>query len=141
MSVSNQQYLFKDHLAHAISGMYQGDLVISETDRPETVSVKVEPLSDLLVRVSFEYDGLQISLRGILSEEGGDVHMIIQELVTDDFILNGVRGFLCQKPNVHGGYISQLSGFYFHILFNHFSGPYQEFYFFGKPTSHQAIAV
>ena len=124
-----------------VAGNYAGEIVISDVEEPEQILVQVEPLSDVLVRVRFEANNEKVELRAILSEDEEDIHMIIQEKVTDDFILNGVKGFLCKKPNVHGGYISKLDGFYFHILFNHFNGKYREYYFFGIPTGKQAVAV
>lgn len=133
--------MIKEQLSERLAGIYRGDLVASDSRGFMQAVVVVETLSDLLVKISFEYADEVVEMRAILSEENGDIHLIIQEKVTDDFILNGVRGFLCQKPNVHGGYINELNGFYFHVLFNHFSGPYQEFYFFGKPTAVQAYAV
>ena len=129
-----------DQMSEMLAGVYRGDLVASDRNDPIETTITVEALSDVLVRVIFEYQGKEISMRAILSEGDGDIHMIIQEKVTERYILNGVRGFLCQKPNVHGGYINELDGFYFHILFNHFSGPYQEYYFFGRPVPSQALA-
>lgn len=128
-------------LSARLVGYYQGDIVVSDFDNPKSAVIQVEALSDILVRISLHLNEQKIELKAILSEESGDVHMIIQEKVTDDYILNGVRGFLCQKPNIHGGYLSKLDGLYFHVLFNHFSGKYREVYFFGKPTHMQAIAV
>jgi hypothetical protein len=131
----------QSELSNRIAGNYQGNLVVSDIKHPIQTTVKVEPLSDLIVRISFEIQDELMELRAILSEEGEDIHMIIQEKVTDDYISNGVRGFLCNKPNIHGGYLERLQGFYFHILFNHFSGKYREYYFFGKAANIQAIAV
>jgi hypothetical protein len=131
----------QQELSSLITGVYNGQMVISDIQQPIQVTALVEPLSDSLVRLTFDMEDRTVHFRAILSEESGDVHMIIQEKVTDDYILNGVRGFLCQKPNIHGGYIKRLRGFYFHLLFNHFSGKYRECYFFGKASNLQAIAV
>jgi hypothetical protein len=119
-------------LSSKLATHFIGDLVVSYAKGHVEVPVQIRSLSDILIKVSFTYKDQLISMRAILSEESNDVHMVIQEKVTEQYILNGVSGFLCQKPNIHGGYIDQLKGMYFHILLNHFSGPYQEFYFFGK---------
>jgi hypothetical protein len=135
-----EEYLPRE-LSYKLSGKYHGSVVVTDIHNPIDIIVNVDILSEALVKVSFEIQNQLIEFRAILSESADDIHMIIQEKVTNDYILNGVRGFLCKKPNVHGGMIGELQGFYFHILSNHFDGKYREFYFFGKKSFQQPVAI
>lgn len=137
----NSKQISHAEIAEKLSGVYNGEIVFSDKVESLSVLVYVEVLSDVVVSVTFSTGDRKHSFSAILSEEQRDVHMIIQKKITEEYILNGVTGFLCKKPNIHGGYISDLQGFYFHILLNHFNGSYLEIYFFGKESHIQAIAV
>lgn len=124
----------KEDLAHQLKGTYEGDFVSSLSDDVTSLTVSVTRLSDLLVKVSFVYHGIPVIFRAMLSEHKEGTLMLIQERITENYILNGVNGFLYRKKNVHGGFVSNLESFYFHLRFDLFESKQQEFYFIGKNT-------
>jgi hypothetical protein len=119
------------HLSELLAYRYEGDLVTSEDQKVHSV-VTVEALTDKFVKVSFKIGNGNYSFRGILSEEEEGILMRVQDVVTEHSIISGVKGFLFQKPHIHGGYINKLRSFYFHIYIDFFYGSFQEFYFLGK---------
>ena len=120
------------NLAIGIEGTYHGDIVSSDRKQVEECSISVKSLNKVLVKVDFTLGEEIYSFRGMLSDQEEGVLMIIQEKVSDDFIISGVSGFLYQKPNVHGGFINQLNSFYFHIILDRFDGKHQEIYYLGQ---------
>ncbi len=119
-------------LASALSKRYSGEIVTSKDKHSKAKLVEVKRLNNLLVKVLFELDGEETSFRAMLSEQREGTLMLVQEKVSDQYILSGVSGFLYMKPNVHGGYVNRLNGFYFHIMVDYFNGTHQEVYFYGK---------
>ncbi|MEM9326480.1 MAG: hypothetical protein AAGA85_12525 [Bacteroidota bacterium] len=119
-------------LASALSKRYSGEMVTSNQKDAQSTVVEVKRLNNLLVKVFFELDGQEMSFRAMLSEQREGILMLVQEKISDQNILSGVSGFLYLKPNVHGGYVHRLHGFYFHVMLDYFNGVSQEVYFYGK---------
>lgn len=122
------------NLATQISRRYKGNLVYSSSRKVARVFVDVSRLNHILVKVSFELNGQKYTFRGMLSEQEEGQLMIIQDRVTEQYILTGVSGFVYMKPNIHGGYINKLGAFYFHINVKDFQNEESEIYFMGKET-------
>lgn len=122
----------KIDLASKIASKYMGSIVHSDSDRVEHSKIEVNPLNDLLIKVNFELNGSDIMFRAVLSEQEDDLHILIQDRITSGYILTGLSGFLYDKPEVHGGFLSQLNSFYFHIFLECFDGTGHEIYFLGE---------
>lgn len=120
------------NVASKVSGEYSGNLIYSKSSLVSRVEVAVQRLNDILVKVSFILKGQEYFFRAMISEQNEGHLMIIQDRVTDEYILSGVSGFLNNKPNIHGGLLSTLDSFYFHIAVKDFAGETSEFYFMGK---------
>ena len=118
-------------LTSQIANNYTGTL-ISSGSRDARVNVKVEPLSNLLVKITFSDNRRTYKFRAMLSERDEGFLMTVQNRVTDHYILSGKSGFLYKKNTVHGGYLHALGSFYFHVVVERFSGKREEFYFIGK---------
>ena len=113
---------------------YTGNLVLSNSKRIEQSKIYVEPLNKLLVKVSFEVEGEEFMFRAMLSEQEEGLLMIIQDRVTQDYIISGVSGFLHKKPNIHGGFLKHKNSFYFHINLEDYKNSNKEIFFMGKPV-------
>ncbi len=120
------------NLAAKISSLFKGELVTSTNKHSYEVDVRVERINNLQVNIDFTIQGQLISFKGHLIENGEGTLMMVQEKIMNYYVLNGHSGFMYDMPNVHGGFISRLDGFYFHIQLNHYTRDYEEFYFFGK---------
>lgn len=129
------------NLAAQLAYKYKGSLVHSGSNRVFNAEVGIDRLNDLLVKVSFALENQQVFFRAMLSKQGEDMLMLIQNRVTKNYILSGISGFLYEKPNAHGGLLSKLNSFYFHISLDHFTGYPQEIYFFGKRAEAYEQAV
>ncbi len=122
-------------VASLLSKAYHGDMVSSSDETPRITNVQVKRLNNLLVKVIFDLDGKETNFRAMVSEQNEGTLLLVQEKVSESFIISGVSGFLYKKPNVHGGYVERLNSFYFHIMLDYFNGEQVELYFFGKEDS------
>lgn len=115
-----------------LSQTFIGSLVHSENTHVIETSVSIIPLNNLLVKVSFQLEEQEIMFRAMLSNQREGVLMLIQDRVTDKYILSGQSGFMYKKPNIHGGFVNQLNSFYFHLRIEYYRGKKVEVYFLGK---------
>lgn len=120
------------NLASRLSGKYRGNLVYSTSRKVARSHAQVVRLNNLIVKVTFDLEDREYVFRAMLSEQEEGLLMIIQDRVAHDHILSGVSGFIHQKPNIHGGLISKLQSFYFHVRIKEFVGDQIEVYFMGK---------
>jgi len=127
-------------IAAILSKTYEGDLVSSYSEDPKITNIQVKRLNNLLVKVCFSYNGVDVDFRAMVSEQNEGTLLLVQEKVADSYILSGVSGFLYKKPNVHGGFVNRLNSFYFHVMLEYFNGEQAELYFFGKETGPKAAA-
>jgi hypothetical protein len=122
------------NLADRIKGKYQGVLVSSGNEDLEELQVVINQLSNSLIKVIFQYQGIDIIFRALLSEHKEGLLMVVQERTTEGYILNGVDGFVYSRNNVHGGLLNNLNSFYFHLRLNTYDGSEHELYFLGRAT-------
>lgn len=121
-------------VASILSKSYEGDLVSSRSENPDITNVRVKRLNNLLVKVFFSFNGVEIDFRAMVSQQNEGTLLLVQEKVANNYILSGISGFLYKKPNVHGGFVKRLNSFYFHVMLDYFNGEQAELYFFGKET-------
>lgn len=127
-------------ISSKLSETYFGNLVYNGSHSIVNTEVKVVRLNNILVKVHFKLDGVQYTFRAVLSDQDEGLLMIIQNRVEQNHMLEGVSGFLKDKPNIHGGLISRLNSFYFHLRVQSFNGTQQEIYFLGKtPDDYKRI--
>lgn len=126
------------NISKRLSQVFIGSLVHSDNLNVRETTVSVTALNDLLVKISFDLDGEEVVFRAMLSEQKEGVLMLIQDRVTDDYILSGQSGFLYRKPNIHGGFLNMLNSFYFHLKIEYYRGVKREIYFLGKDASERA---
>lgn len=132
----------KMNLASKVASKYMGTIVQSDSQRMEHLEIEVNPLNDLLIKVKFKLNGSDIMFRAVLSEQEEDLHILIQDRITSGYILSGLSGFLYDKAQVHGGFLSKLNSFYFHIFLEYFNGTGHEIYFLGeKDAPHTSAGV
>ena len=122
----------EENLAAKIGSTYKGELVTSKSKSTQQIEVEVKRVNNLHVNIDFTYMGQNLSFKGYLIENDEGILMMVQEKIMNYYVLNGMSGFMYEKPNIHGGYIERLGGFYFHIQLSHFTRDYEEFYFFGQ---------
>ena len=127
-----QQMQMEEDLALLISKSYIGDLVTSDNNDQNNFVIDVKRINNLIVLIQFKFEGQVISFRAMLSRQKEGILFRIQEKISGDHLLKGVTGFLYGKPNIHGGFINQLNGFYFHIAQSYFDQTEKDMYFLGK---------
>lgn len=120
------------NLTSYLSPVYKGNIVYSGSKQVLNTDIEVCQLNNLLVKISFKLNSTNILFRAMLHRHEEGLLMLIQDRVTTNYILSGRSGFLHKKPNVHGGLITRLNSFYFHISLDLFNGTNQEVYFLGK---------
>ncbi|MEO9476366.1 MAG: hypothetical protein ABJG41_12555 [Cyclobacteriaceae bacterium] len=121
--------------AHA----YHGSMVYSGTEEIQEQKIRVEMLTDILVKVSFETEIGTVVFRAIVSDHDEGNLLFIQNRVTGEYIIQGVSGFVYKKPNVHGGFVKNLNSFYFHLRMDFFNGTTREYYFVGQETVEESV--
>ncbi len=126
----------EEDLALLISKKYQGDLVTSNNQDQTDFIVDVKRINSLIVLIQFKFDGKEVSFRAMLSRQKEGILFRVQEKILGDHMVKGVSGFLYGKPNIHGGYLDQLNGFYFHISRAFFDFKLEDMYFLGKTYRH-----
>ncbi|MEQ9202700.1 MAG: hypothetical protein RLO09_08930 [Cyclobacteriaceae bacterium] len=119
-------------MAEKIKGRYRGVLVSSRNEDLEELQVEINQLSNSLIKIIFQYQGIGVIFRALLNEQKEGLLMVVQERTTEGYILNGMDGFVYKKNNVHGGLLYNLNSFYFHLRLNTYDGAEQELYFLGK---------
>lgn len=125
-----------------LSESYIGNLVYNGSRSIINTKVKVQKLNNILVKVQFELDETTYTFRAVLSEQNEGCLMIIQNRVEMNHMLKGVSGFIQDKPNIHGGLITRLNSFYFHIQVQNFNGHQEEVYFIGKnPEEYERLKL
>ncbi len=117
---------------YVLSGNFHGELVCSEREPSIDLTVNITPLSKSVVRIGFQVEEMEFNFRGIVRSMTEGNLIYVKDLVTPQYILSGISGFLNQSNDFHGGFINQLDGFYFHVMVNYFTGKSREFYFFGR---------
>lgn len=122
----------ESNIATHLSKQYYGNLAYTSSLKVGYAEVDVIPLNNILVKVKFAIGNQDYAFRAMLSEQEEGVLLIVEERVTQEYILSGLSGFLYKKPNVHGGLISKLNSFYFHVQVQHYDGDLIEVYFLGK---------
>ena len=120
------------NIASNLSELYVGNIVYNGAQRIINTEVTVVSLNNIQIKVHFYLGEIPYSFRAVLSEQEEGLLMLIQDRTTKGYMLSGVSGFLQNKPNVHGGFISKLNSFYFHIKLSHYDGQDEEIYFLGK---------
>lgn len=120
------------NITSGIASSYIGNIVYNGSKSIINTQVQIVPLNNILVKVRFTLRGNEYSFRAVLSEQEEGILMLIQDRTTKGYMLGGVSGFLPYKPNVHGGFISKLNSFYFHIKLSHYNSDDEEIYFLGK---------
>jgi len=118
---------------------YHGSMVYSGTEEIIEQKIRVEMLTDILVKVSFETEIGTVVFRAIASNHQEGNLLFIQNRVTGEYILQGVSGFVYKKPNVHGGFVDKLDSFYFHLRMDFFSGTTREYYFVGQESVKESV--
>ncbi len=126
----------EEDLALLISRKYIGDLVTSDNQDMTDFVITVKRINSLMVLVQFIYKGQGISFRAMLSRQKEGILLRVQEKIVGDHILKGVSGFLYGKPTIHGGFLDQLNGFYFHISKYFLNSEEKDIYFLGKTYRH-----
>ncbi len=119
---------------------YLGNVVMSDSDVVLAESVGIERLNDLVVKVSFHLSSEKFVFRAVVKEQDEGALMLIQKRVTKEYILNGQTGFLYNNKSVHGGYLTDLDSFYFHLKIQFFDGKYREVYFLGKDEQKERLS-
>ncbi|MEQ8471700.1 MAG: hypothetical protein RIC35_10965 [Marinoscillum sp.] len=122
----------ESNITSKLSETYNGNLVYNGSRSIINTEVGVTRLNNILVKVQFELDEVNYTFRALVSDQQEGCLMIIQDRVTQNHILKGVSGFINDKPNIHGGLISRLNSFYFHIHIQNFNGDQEDIYFIGK---------
>ncbi|MDW3197186.1 MAG: hypothetical protein R8G66_32715 [Cytophagales bacterium] len=122
----------EEDLALLISKTYIGDLVTSDNNDQANFVIDVKRINSLIVLIQFKYQNQVVSFRAMLSRQKEGILFRIQEKISGDHLLKGVSGFLYGKPNIHGGFINQLNGFYFHVGQSYFDHEDKDMYFLGK---------
>ncbi len=115
-----------------LSELYVGNIVYNGAQRIINTEVTIVPLNNILIKVHFYLGENRYSFRAVLSDQEEGTLMLIQDRTTRGYMLSGVSGFLQNKPNIHGGFISKLNSFYFHIKLSHYDSQDEEIYFLGK---------
>lgn len=128
----------EEDLALLISKKYIGDLVTSDDQDQANFVVDVKRITSLIVLIQFKYEGQVISFRAMLSRQKEGILFRIQEKISEDHLLKGVSGFLYGKPTIHGGFLKQLNGFYFHLGQSFFNQEEKDMYFLGKTYRHSS---
>lgn len=123
------------HFAHT----YRGSMVYSGTEEILEQNIRVEMLTDILVKVSFETEIGTVVFRALASDHDEGNLLYIQNRVTGEYILQGVSGFVYKKPNVHGGFVNNLNSFYFHLRMDFFNGTTHEYYFVGQEAVEESV--
>ncbi|MEP4535411.1 MAG: hypothetical protein ABJ004_20105 [Cyclobacteriaceae bacterium] len=123
------------HFAHT----YNGSMVYSGTEEILEQKIRVEMLTDILVKVSFETEIGTVVFRALASAHDEGNLLYIQNRVTGEYILQGVSGFVYKKTNVHGGFVNNLNSFYFHLRMDFFSGTTREYYFVGEEAVKERV--
>jgi len=131
----------EEDLALLISRTYIGDLVTSDNQDQADFVIDVKRINRLIVLVQFKNDDQEISFRAMLSRQKEGILLRIQEKICGDHLVRGLSGFLYGKPNIHGGFLHHLNGFYFHIEQSYFKQRQKDLYFLGKPQRHDAEPI
>lgn len=133
LPLASAQPKMENSLTKRISRVYWGNMVYAASREVISSQITVHRLNDLLVKVVFRVGESIYMFRGMLSEQDEGLLMTVQNRVMPDYILSGIEGFVPNKPNVHGGFMYQLSAFYFHVMIRQYDGTEVEVYFLGKP--------
>lgn len=127
------------NIATYLSSHYHGNMVYNTSHAEISAVVEVFRLNNILIKVKFEMEGSEYAFRAMLSEQDEGVLMMVEDRVTKGYIISGLSGFLYKKPNIHGGLISKLNSFYFHVQVQCYDGSTTEIYFLGKEEQDYAI--
>lgn len=120
---------------------FEGDVASSRFQGLKRTLVTVTRLNDMLLKLSFDFDQRTYSFR-VFTEEGPDGTLFkVQQMVNLDFIIDGEAGFMIDRPKVHGGFLNDLGGIFFHISIKFFTGDYTEIFFFGKQMSGEESTI
>ena len=122
----------QQHDSEVIADVYSGEIASSEAKSPVPTDVIIHPLRNQIIKVSFIWNERKVNFRGVLVATGEGIIIVIQEKVCEDYVLNGIEGFLHNTPNAHGGLIQLLNGVFFNISLSFYSGSLEQLYFFGK---------
>lgn len=122
----------EEDLAIAISKTYIGDMVTSDDQDQAEFEVEIKRINNLTISIRFKIEHVETSFRALLSKQKEGILFRIQEKVSQDHMLTGVSGFLYAKPSIHGGFLSDLNGLYFHVSKTYFDKTRMEYYFLGK---------
>lgn len=122
----------ESNIATHLASHYHGSLAYTTCQKVIGTVVEVMRLNNILVKVKFEMNGTEYAFRATLSEQEEGVLMMVEDRITKGYMISGLSGFLYQKPNVHGGLISKLNSFYFHVQVQCYDGTIIEIYFLGK---------
>lgn len=128
----------EEDLALLISKKYVGDLVTSNDQDQADFVIDVKRINSLIVLIQFKLEGQVVSFRALLSRQKEGILFRVQEKISGDHLLKGVSGFLYGKPNIHGGFLDQLNGFYFHVSKSYFDQNEEDMYFLGKTYRHNS---
>jgi hypothetical protein len=115
-----------------ISGIYNGELVSSVREDVQLGKIEVKVLHEHLCKVYLKNDDQELLIRGRVEKTEEGLLIIVNEKVTEDFIVNGLPGFVKTNPKYHGGYLHNLDGFFLNVKFKYFNGDLEEIYFFGR---------
>ncbi len=115
-------------LTSDLAGTYYGKFISTNATVKGTVLVVRK--DDISIQISYvnatvaHIFDVQISDQ----QEGRLFSVPSQQL--KDFFISGISGFINQKPNVHGGFINDLTSLYFHVRVLDKIGP-REIFFMG----------
>lgn len=111
---------------------FEGDIASSKFERIKKSNVTVTRLNDTLLKISFDFNRRSYSFRVFAEEATEGTLFRVQKMVGIDYIISGESGFMIEKPGIHGGFLSDLGGLFFHISVKFFTGDHMEVFFFGK---------
>jgi len=115
-----------------IGDVYNGEIISSNEEIAVPKNVEIHSLRNQNFKVLFTWKMYIINFRGTLVTNEDGIIITIQEEAGDEFVLNGIDGFLPGTPKAHGGLIQLLNGVFFNISLSYYSGALEELYFFGK---------
>ncbi|MFT4833503.1 MAG: hypothetical protein ACI83W_002302 [Marinoscillum sp.] len=115
-------------LTTELAGTYRGKFI--STSATVKGAVTVIRKDNLSIQVSYENAALAHAFEVQISDQKEGRLFRIPSQQLRDFVIAGISGFINQKPNVHGGFINDLSSLYFHVHVIDKSGS-REIFFMG----------